>query len=505
MFSHSFSQRLAAVLLPLSTLSLQALAQNIGQWGDPITFPLVPVGAAMIPGTGKLLTWSAYAVDTFGAGVSNITQTAIYNPADGSVQEIPVYVGHDMFCPGVSFDFNGNLVVTGGDTAPMTSVFQSSQQTWQQAAELVIARGYQASATMSDGRVFTIGGSWSGGGGSKDGEVWDGTSWTLYSGCSVSAMLTADPAGIYRADNHGWLFGWQNGSVFQAGPSKAMNWYYPTGSGSYASAGNRGDDGDAMCGPAAMYDAVAGEILAVGGSPAYQDDLATTNAHLITIGAPGSTVAVETLSPMHYPRTFATSTILPDGSIFIVGGQTYGVPFSDANSSLVPELWNPVSKTFTDTAVQGTPRNYHSVAVLMDDATVFSGGGGLCGTGCSTNHFDGEIFSPPYLFEADGTTAASRPVIDAVSGATAKVGSTITATLDSDTPTVSFSLVRYGSSTHTVNTDQRRVPLTPTSANGSTYTLQLPDDPGVLLPGYWFLFALRNGVPSVAKTIQITP
>ena len=37
-----------------------------------------------------------------------------------------------------------------------------------------------------------------------------------------------------------------------------------------------------------------------------------------------------------------------------------------------------------------TPRNYHSVALLLPDGRVFSGGGGLCGP-CATNHPDAQI------------------------------------------------------------------------------------------------------------------
>ena len=29
-------------------------------------------------------------------------------------------------------------------------------------------------------------------------------------------MLTDDFGGLFRADNHGWFFGWTNGLVFQA-------------------------------------------------------------------------------------------------------------------------------------------------------------------------------------------------------------------------------------------------------------------------------------------------
>jgi galactose oxidase len=58
--------------------------------------------------------------------------------------------------------------------------------------------------------------------------------------------------------------------------------------------------------------------------------------------------------------------------------------------------------------------------------------------------------------------------------------------------------------THGVNNDQRRIPLTPTTVNGTTYTLQLPGDKGILLPGNYMLFALdANGTPSVAKMMNI--
>lgn len=65
--------------------------------------------------------------------------------------------------------------------------------------------------------------------------------------------------------------------------------------------------------------------------------------------------------------------------------------------------------------------------------------------------------------------------------------------------------VRISSTTHTVNTDQRRIELKPTSAKGTTYTITIPSDAGVALPGAWMVFALTSaGVPSVAKVVKIT-
>ena len=38
-----------------------------------------------------------------------------------------------------------------------------------------------------------------------------------------------------------------------------------------------------------------------------------------------------------------------------------------------------------------------------------------------------------------------------------------------------------------------------------TYTLTVPADPGIALPGYWYLFAVNaKGVPSVSWTMLVT-
>ena len=86
---------------------------------------------------------------------------------------------------------------------------------------------------------------------------------------------------------------------------------------------------------------------------------------------------------MTYARAFGNSVVLPNGKVFVTGGQPYPVPFTDTNAVLTPELWDPASQTFTILPPETNPRTYHSVALLMLDGRVFSGGGGLCGD-CTT-------------------------------------------------------------------------------------------------------------------------
>jgi len=46
------------------------------------------------------------------------------------------------------------------------------------------------------------------------------------------------------------------------------------------------------------------------------------------------------------------------------------------------EVWDPATQAFTVLAGASIPRNYHSIALLLPDARIFSGGAGLCGVGC---------------------------------------------------------------------------------------------------------------------------
>ena len=167
------------------------------------------------------------------------------------------------------------------------------------------------------------------------------------------------------------------------------------------------------------------------------------------------------------------------------------------------EIWDPETETFTLlNAKHQIPRTYHSVAVLLPDARVFTGGGGLCGK-CSVNHLDAEIFNPPYLFNADGT-AAPRPNIT-LSAQTVANGGTVTVTASEQLMMVS--MVRMGGATHSTNTDQRRLELCgpfTTPCGASPVTVTVPSDPGIALPGNWMVFGVNvAGVPSVASTVLV--
>jgi hypothetical protein len=168
------------------------------------------------------------------------------------------------------------------------------------------------------------------------------------------------------------------------------------------------------------------------------------------------------------------------------------------------EIWDPVTETFTVLAKMSKPRTYHSVAVLLRDGRVFTGGGGLCGT-CSTNHLDGQILTPPNLYQANGQLA-TQPTIS-ISKAMATNGEAFNVT--ASTALTSIAILRFGSATHSVNTDQRRIELcgpqstTCVAAEGNTYTVTIPTATGIALPGIWMVFGSDTaGVPSKSEVIK---
>jgi galactose oxidase len=197
-------------------------AATQGSWDVTINLPLVPAAGA-ISGDNIVVFWSAYRPDLFTSG-TGLTDTALWTPSTQVVTpKVVSNTGHDMFCPGIATDANGLIVVTGGNDAKKTSNYSPASGAWSTGAQMTLGRGYQAQTTIGDGRIFVIGGSWNGGYGGKNGEIYNSTSntWKNISGCSVTPILTNDAQGAFRSDNHAWLFAWKANSVFQAGPSKA--------------------------------------------------------------------------------------------------------------------------------------------------------------------------------------------------------------------------------------------------------------------------------------------
>ncbi|KAJ6127781.1 galactose oxidase precursor [Penicillium samsonianum] len=496
-----------------------------GTWGPTLDLPIVPVAGAHTAvnrvNNGDIILWSAWADNQFFASPGGETFTTTWDPIKEDIFQASVANNeHDMFCPGISMDFDGRIVVSGGADSDKTSIFNGTG--WERGESMALHRGYHSTTTLSDGRIFAIGGSWSGGPNNpKDGELYDPWTRTWKRLYNLQREIIETDDRPLRADNHAWLFGWKNGSVFHAGPSNKMHWFNTrTKGGSYVPAGYRLDDQHSMSGNNVMFDAVQGKILTFGGQERYDGSFGTRNAHIITISEPYKKPKVQVAGlngsksennpgGMFYQRVFHTSVVLPDGSVFIAGGEIWGQPFNEAERDiqLTPEIYYPDRDIFAPLQRNNVVRVYHSLSILLPDATVLNGGGGLCGN-CTVNHYDAQIFRPPYLYNKDGTPA-TQPKTPSVKNRSGKVTVGKTLRFFADADIKSASLVRLGTVSHTVNTDQRRVPLDKYKCedpeDGYKYCeAQIYPDPGVVLPGYYMLFVMNSaGVPSKAATVKV--
>lgn len=253
------------------------IAQNPGQdgqWSPPIPLDIVPVAAANLP-DGRLITWSSKYRYTYTETEDGMTFTEIFDPSLGTHGQGLGYTmsntDHDMFCPGINNLPDGRILSAGGTSSERTSIYDPATGLWSVASDMNIRRGYQGNVTMSDGSVFTLGGSWGDGlavVGDKDAEIWSPeTGWILLPGIKGSDIfnqndLNTEFQGLYRVDNHLWLWAAPDGRIFHAGPSEEMHWIDVTNGGSIVSAGQRGTDTYSMKGNTVMFD--IGKILKTG-------------------------------------------------------------------------------------------------------------------------------------------------------------------------------------------------------------------------------------------------
>lgn len=110
----------------------------------------------------QILTWSAFRATEFDlrnrfvseGGGSGLTQMVLFDPATGDSDHYEVSeTDHDMFCPGISTLFNGDLVISGGQDSERSSIYDLSSSSWQAGGDMNIARGYGSSVTLANGDV----------------------------------------------------------------------------------------------------------------------------------------------------------------------------------------------------------------------------------------------------------------------------------------------------------------------------------------------------------------
>jgi hypothetical protein len=235
-----------------------------------------------------------------------------------------------------------------------------------------------------------------------------------------------------------------------------------------------------------------------GGGPSSND------ARVIDVN--GATPQVSATSPMAFGRRQHNLTLLADGSVLATGGNSTGASLIDMNGGVFnAERWDPATGQWTTLAAQAVTRQYHSTALLLPDGRVLSSGGGICGTCDQVGYLakNAEVFTPPYLFKKDGSgELAPRPEVTTAPG-TVSHGASFQITTPNAASIQKVGLMRLGSQTHSVEMEQRYVPLSFTAGNG-TLTAAVPANVHTAVPGVYMLFVVDSaGVPSMARMVSV--
>lgn len=446
-----------------------------GEWSAPFNLGGVAIHATLMHNDEVLLFQ-----DVEGNPNTDFTSLVVtWNWRTGAVRQAPLTYNRDLFCTHHNVLADGRVYTAGGHDyttgqrqsavgAEECDIYDPIARTWTPTANLAQKRWYPTQVGLPNGKVLIFGGTSINGIASALVEEFTPSTGVMRSLPSSATKVV----GMYP---HMFLLA--DGRIVRTGPAATTNTFNP--------ATNRWANVTSMIqgkrthGTAVLLPG-AQKVLAAGGSGP------NNTAEILDMSV--SSPRWRSVGRMNYARILSNSVVLPDGQVLTIGG---GRVFKYSNPVKVPEMFNPATETWTPMAPQQAGRMYHGTALLLPDARVLS-----AGQDYGTLARQGEIFSPPYLFRGARPTVTGAPTNVSAGG-----------TLRFDTNQASSMgkvvLIRPGSNTHEIDSDQRSVPLSFT-VSGTRVTAQVPTNRNLLPPGYYMMFAVNtNGVPSVAPWVHV--
>ena len=500
--------------------------QTIGAWTGRISTPGLAINSILLP-TGKVL-WFAYPEkDTWyaartGGNIQDVNwaEAYVFDPATGvSVRrDPPIDPGtgrpFNIWCAGQTLLRDGRVAVAGGNFRyygqdgvtkyrglDVVLTFNPFNETWTYQGRMGDGRWYPTLTELADGRVAIVAGlNRAGDGNDEDIDLFTPSP-------DLNGVGTIQKVGTQGFGLYPHMFLAPDGNLRTIGPQKVNSHIINTTTWSVANTAPlpfRREWGAATLLPSGPAGPTT--LLVQGGSDI--DASQTPDGGYGTAPATKSTILVNLASgaqtagpPTIQARSHLNTRILPDGSLLAIGG---GIGAEDGGLYAGPvktaELYNPATRTWTETNPQVDARTYHSTALVIPDGRVISMGddrkevsdNGPLGGQLRTV----EYYSPPYLYKG------ARPAISSAPG-----GAPYNVPVGIGTPDAAgvakAVLLKLGATTHATDADQRSLELPVTQvANGIQFTT--PSNPNAAPPGYYMLFLVNGqGVPSVASMVRI--
>ncbi|KAI9366083.1 hypothetical protein DFJ73DRAFT_955869 [Zopfochytrium polystomum] len=462
-----------------------------GMFGPVVEWPVIPVHVLLLD-NGHLLS--------FGSPVGVAAQGGLYydnwNPFAGtglktSHSGTPTLKTYNSFCNNIVTLKDGQILMVGGNsdgkTSISTAIFDPPSKNLVAGPNVNMQRWYPTVMRRPDNRILVLGGA------------------KYYDTDAYLKPDVTDGVGIAPEISDG-LGAWQKlpgATSAEAFGPKRNRWWYPRAftnldgsvfgvtddqmaqARSRCSAPSR--PGMGVSGAAVMY--TPGKLLVAGGGQNTNYDKLEANAAATIIDiSDGTKPAVETVAPMANKRNWLKLTVLPNGEVLADGGTIVGTEPGNGNAVRGAQG-----------AAAARIRTYHSTTVLMPSGAVLTGGGGIPGP---QDNLNVEMYYPPYLFKkVDGKVQwASRVNITSIQG-NLTWGGSVSLALSSDRSIAAVNLIKTSEQTHSVNQDQRRIPLKFTQS-GAKITAEIPASNALLLPASYLLTVVDDaGVPSPSQIV----
>lgn len=461
----------------------------VGQWEAPRDSQVEAIHAVLLP-TGKVLYYSGN------------TAVRLLDPATGGIRSVNLPWNNDIFCSGHVVLADGRVLVMGG-TLPgyffagedKTFLFDPWTETWSQGPRMSTGRWYPTPVVLGDGRVAVFSGLDATGATTPIVEVLDAqaTAWQRLAGAErlmgLFPRISLLPSGELLKTGH-------EGASYALDPA-TRTWRWVS------------NGQDRWFGSSVLLPGLD-RVLVAGG--AFGSNGASSTTSLVRPTGPAQAV-----DAMTFPRTNFNLVLLPDGDVVANGGTftknsppalpTYQEPLGTLHgqlggilfrwpSVLNAELFDTSTAQWSVLSAAQRARTYHGTSLLLPDGRVFVSGSDVESDPLflDVSHTY-EMLQPPNLFQGPRPGISSAPASIGY-GAAFPVGSPDAADVDRVT------LVRLGSATHAFNFEQRLLDLGFT-AQGTQLMVTGPPSGNHAPPGYYMLFLLRDGVPSVARIVRL--
>ena len=448
----------------------------IGEWEPVITAVPVPAVHSIMLHTGDVLFFRGDGTDDDAEDV----MTYKWNPETGTIEALPPLVDH--FCSGHSFLPDGRVLVTGGQGEPSLGathieIYDPVTEQWSTAPSMREGRWYPTNVPQADGTTLIIAGK-----NEINGDNPEVERFVPGGGVGGADLLEYVVGADQTMELYPRLHLLASGKVMRVGQEPETMIFDPVLKTWQTIATS--NFGWRYEGTSVQLPPGQDRFMILGGWAPTGGLFATDTVEIIDLS--DSVPAWSYTTPLHNRRMDANAVILPDAKVFVAGGA------EDPNETIqvsVAEMFDPVAETWTEMATQGSFRDYHSSAVLLPSGKVMWGG--------SDNNPTMQVYAPPYLFQGPRPTVAAVP-------ASVDYSATFQVTTP-EAPTIAkVVFMRPGATTHSVNMEQRYVPLSFSQLNPTTLEVIAPASGHVAPPGFYMMFLVdSNGVPSEAPFVRL--